>query len=65
MITGLDGKPHPARREDTTERDALIRELRGQGMSWRAIAARTGCSNGTVGRVLRVFDPVIEAARGS
>lgn len=55
MITGLTGKPYPARRGDTTERDALIRELRGQGLSWRAIAARAGCSNGTVGRVLRAM----------
>lgn len=53
MITGLNGVRHPARRLDTSERDALIIGLRSAGLSWRAIAAQAGCSHFTVGRVIR------------
>lgn len=56
FVKGLDGKQHPAYRYDTTERDKLIRQLRAEGHSERAIAAAVGCSVGTVHRVIRASD---------
>lgn len=51
-ILGEDGRVRPARRYDTTVRDQLIVEMRGQGKSLRAIADAAVCSTGTVHRVL-------------
>jgi DNA invertase Pin-like site-specific DNA recombinase len=54
MVFGLDGKWHPSRRLDTTNRDRKIRQLRAGGQSVRTIAAAAGCSVGTVHRVIRL-----------
>ncbi|WP_166356354.1 helix-turn-helix domain-containing protein [Phytoactinopolyspora limicola] len=51
-IVGLDVKGRPARRVDTTARDARTVELRAKGMPIRAIADEVDASVGTVHRVL-------------
>lgn len=52
-VTGLDGKKRPARRRDTTERDArIVTAYRDEGKTMRVIAREVGCSVGTVHRVL-------------
>ena len=53
ITKGLDGRSRPSVRYDTSGRDALIRQLRGDGLTIRAIAAQARCSVGTVHRVLR------------
>lgn len=52
-VMGLDGKVRPGRRVDTTQRDAEIRRLRASGFTVREVAARLGCSVGTVHRVAK------------
>jgi uncharacterized protein YjcR len=51
---GLDRKVRPNRRFDTTERDRVIRGMRHDGLTMRAIAETVGCSVGTVHRVFGV-----------
>lgn len=53
LTMGIDGKLRPAVRYNTSGRDALIRRLRAEGTTMRAIAEEVGCSVGTVHRVLR------------
>lgn len=54
---GIDGKWRPNTRTDTTDRDTRIAVLHKDGLSMREIAADTGCSVGTVHRVLRRWQP--------
>jgi transposase len=53
---GLDGKARPARKFDTSGRDALIIRLRTEGKSLRAIATAAKCSVGTVHRVTKSIE---------
>lgn len=50
-VIGTDGKSYPAT-VNAVDHEA-IRRLRAQGFSMRGIAARVGCSVGTVARVLK------------
>lgn len=52
MTRGLDNKLRPTVRYDTSGRDRLIRQLRAEGKTIRAIASEVGCSVGTVHRVV-------------
>ena len=52
MVRGLDRRLRPGVRYDTSGRDVLIRQLRTEGKSIRAIAAEVGVSAGTVHRVV-------------
>lgn len=55
-ILGLNGKLYPNQRFDATRRDRRIVTLRVMdGKTIRAIAAETGCSVGTVHRVLTAW----------
>jgi DNA-binding NarL/FixJ family response regulator len=56
LSLGRDGKLRPDRRFDTTRRDAEIIELHDQGVSMREIAAKVGCSVGTVHRVIKKLE---------
>jgi len=53
---GLDGRVRLNRQIDTTDRDTRIRELHSAGKAMRAIADETGCSVGTVHRVVNATD---------
>jgi hypothetical protein len=61
LSLGRDGKLRPDRRLDTSERDAEIYRLYAKGddlgsMSMREIAAKVGCSVGTVHRIIKKLE---------
>jgi Mor family transcriptional regulator len=53
---GRDGKLRPDRQSDTTRRDAEIYHMHTDNMSMREIAAKVGCSVGTVHRIIKKFE---------
>jgi DNA-binding NarL/FixJ family response regulator len=56
LSLGRDGKLRPDRRFDTSQRDAEIYRLYVEDMSMREIAAKVGCSVGTVHRVIKKLE---------
>jgi DNA-binding NarL/FixJ family response regulator len=56
LSRGRDGKLRPDRRSDTSRRDDEIYQLHTDGMSMREIAAKVGCSVGTVHRIIKKME---------
>jgi predicted transcriptional regulator len=53
MVRCRDGRLHPARRANTADRDAVVREYIREGMTQREVGEVVGLSQSQVSRIVR------------